>query len=79
MTQIIGVKFKDTGKVYYFDPNGLMFNFGDLVVVDTEKGCEIGKVAIENRKVSLDKITASLKKVIRQANAKDLEKLQKNK
>lgn len=79
MPQIVGVKFKDTGKTYYFDPNGVKADFGDLVVVDTEKGLEIGKIAIENRKVSFNKMVGALKKVIRKANSKDLEKLQKNK
>ncbi|MDQ5983173.1 MAG: hypothetical protein RUMPE_00171 [Eubacteriales bacterium SKADARSKE-1] len=78
MAQIVGVKFKDTGKTYYFDPNGLTVNIGDLVIVDTAKGREIGKVVIENRNI-FDKVITDLKKIIRKANAKDLEKLQKNK
>ena len=44
MTKIIGVRFKPTGKVYYFDPQGFEVNRGDNVVVETSRGIEYGEV-----------------------------------
>ena len=42
MTKVVGVRFKDTGKTYYFDPKGLEIKKGDLVVVETARGMECG-------------------------------------
>ena len=48
MAKIIGVKFKNTGKVYYFDPKDIQFTKGDGVIVETARGVEFGRVGIEN-------------------------------
>lgn len=77
MPQIVGVKFKDTGKIYYFDPGGLNLEVGQMVVAQTSRGKEIGKIALSNRNLFDDKIVTDLKAIIRVANKKDIEKLKK--
>ncbi len=79
MAEIIGVRFKDVGKVYYFDPSGNKFELEDKVIVETARGVECGSVAIENKEVADKSITHPLKKIIRRANAADLKKLEDNK
>ena len=71
MQEIIGVKFKKVGKIYFFDPNGLKFNKGDNAIVETARGIELGEVAVANRMISEDKIVSSLKKAIRVATPDD--------
>ena len=75
MTQIIGVKFKDTGKIYYFNSNGIKVNIGQLVLVEATQGQEIGKVVLENRNLSDDNVAGDLKHLIRVATKKDIDKL----
>lgn len=72
MTCVIGVRFKEVGKVYYFDPNGIELCVGDNVIVETSRGVECGKVAMANRELSDDKVTAPLKKLIRKATEEDM-------
>ncbi len=72
MVSIIGVRFKDVGKVYYFDPGSEELQIGDSVIVETSRGIECGKVAIANRQLSDDKVTVPLKKMIRKATDEDL-------
>lgn len=79
MAEIIGVRFKDVGKVYYFDPSGSVLKLGDKVIVETARGVECGSVAIENKEVSDKTITHPLKKIIRPATAQDLKRLEDNK
>ena len=71
MKNIIGVRFKKLGKIYFFNPKGLKVKKGDNVIVETTQGEEYGEVMITNRFVNDEKIIASLKKVIRLANNKD--------
>ena len=51
MAEVIGVRFKEVGKVYYFDPLDNKLNTGDMVVVETSRGLECGEVAIANKTV----------------------------
>ena len=51
MTEIIGVRFKDVGKIYYFSPSGSKIECGNHVIVETARGIECGEVVIANRKV----------------------------
>ena len=74
MVKIIGVRFKEGGKVYYFDPCELTVNKGDKVVVDTAHGIECGECTIPNGTVEEEKIVAPLKKAIRVATAQDEKK-----
>ncbi len=71
MKNIIGVRFKKLGKIYFFNPKGLRIRKGDKVIVETAQGEEYGEVMISNRWVQDEKIVTPLKKVIRIANYKD--------
>ncbi|WP_040195837.1 PSP1 domain-containing protein [Candidatus Soleaferrea massiliensis] len=79
MAEVIGVRFKDVGKVYYFDPGDSHMEVGQRVIVETARGIECGEVALANREVSDKDIVKPLKKVIRAANKADLKKLADNK
>ena len=78
MAEVIGVRFKQVGKVYYFDPDGITAQKGDYVIVETARGIECGEVAMENRQVSDENIVKPLKKVIRSATPEDLAQVKKN-
>ena len=78
MAEVIGVRFKNVGKVYYFDPDGTALKKGDKVIVETTRGVECGEVAMENRKISDENIVQPLKKLIRAATKDDLKKLAEN-
>lgn len=71
LKNIIGVRFKKLGKIYFFNPKNLKVRKGDKVIVETAQGEEYGEVMIPNRLVEDDKIVLPLKKVIRIANYKD--------
>lgn len=72
MVKIIGVRFKSGGKIYYFSPNGLPAKKDDWVVVETARGIEMGKVVIEEKEISEEKINKPLKDVIRIATKEDI-------
>ena len=78
MKNIVGVRFKKPGKVYFFDPGYIQLNLKDKVVVETSMGEDIGEVVINKRNIEEDKLTKPLKKVIRLANPKDLKRLAEN-
>ena len=78
MAEVIGIRFKDNGKVYYFDPSGVSAKLGDYAVVETAHGIECGLVALENSEVDESAIVQPLKKVIRIATAADIKKLEEN-
>ena len=78
MAEVIGVRFKEVGKVYYFDPNGLTLKQNDTVIVETSRGLECGKIAIENKEVPDEEIVHPLKPLIRVATKDDLRKLAEN-
>ncbi len=71
MYDIVGVRFKKAGKVYYFDPAKLSIQNGDFVIVETVRGIEFGRVVIDKKQVSENDIVLPLKKVIRVADEKD--------
>ncbi len=78
MACVIGVRFKEVGKIYYFDPDGEELKIGDDVIVETSRGIECGKVAMENRELSDSSVTAPLKKMLRKATPEDIEKAAEN-
>ena len=78
MTEIIGVRFKDVGKIYYFSPNKNTVKCGNHVIVETARGVECGEVVIANREIEDDKVVQPLKSIIRIATDKDLETQNKN-
>ena len=79
MSEVVGVRFKEVGKVYYFDPDGLKLKKGDRVIVETARGVECGEIAMDNRDVSEDEIVKPLKKLLRVATQEDLDKVAENK
>jgi cell fate regulator YaaT (PSP1 superfamily) len=78
MTEVIGVRFKSVGKVYYFDPCNIKFAIGDRVIVETVRGIECGEVVMVNRMVDDGSIVKPLKNVIRAATADDMAKVEDN-
>ncbi len=78
MAEVIGVRFKEVGKVYFFDPDGQQLKKGDGVIVETVRGIECGMVAMDNREVDDEEIVKPLKKLIRIANEKDIEQFKAN-
>lgn len=78
MYDVVGVRFKKAGKIYYFDPNGLHIDDDDFVIVETIRGIEYGKVVLNNKKVEENDVVLPLKKVIRLADVKDRLMVQEN-
>ena len=78
MAEVIGVRFKNVGKVYYFDPAGNLLKKGDRVIVETARGVECGEIAMENRQISDENIVQPLKPLIRVATKEDLRKVEEN-
>ena len=74
MAQIIGLKFRNTGKIYYFAPKNEEYKKGDGVIVETARGVEYARVSIEKKEVDDSEIVQPLKPVIRRANEKDDER-----
>ncbi len=79
MVNIIGVRFKKAGKIYYFDPDGVKINKYTPVIVETARGIEYGITVITNRTISEKDLTTPLKKVMRIANRDDTNKNKQNK
>ena len=78
MATVIGVRFRNAGKLYYFDPGQWWPTAGDAVIVETVRGMEYGEVVTGVKEVSDDLITPPLKKVIRIATAEDAQHQQEN-
>ena len=78
MAEIIGVRFKEVGKIYYFDPDGGSYREGEAVIVETARGTECGTVAIPNREVEQSRVVKPLKKVTRPATQEDLRRVEEN-
>ncbi len=79
MAEVIGVRFKEVGKVYYFDPDGQKLKKGDRVIVETVRGIECGEVAMDNREINDEEIVKPLKKLIRIASEEDIAQFKANK
>ena len=71
MIEVIGVRFKKAGKIYYFDPAEEDISLNSYVIVETVRGVEFGKVVIQNKQVDEEDVVLPLKKVIRVADEKD--------
>lgn len=71
MTRVIGVRFRNVGKIYYFSPKNLEIHAGDHVIVETARGVEYGSVVLPPRDVEDEKVIQPLKEVIRIANPQD--------
>lgn len=76
MADIVGVRFKRAGKVYYFDPAGIDLEANDHVVVETARGLELGQVVISPGQVLSSDVSKPLKPVVRKAETEDIERAQ---
>ena len=76
--EIVGINFREAGKIYFFSPAEHKFAVGDRVIVDTSRGVEIGTVKVANKTVPHTEIVPPLKRITRPANEKDLEHAEKN-
>jgi len=76
MTDIVGVRFKRAGKLYYFDPAGIDLEANDYVVVETTRGLELGHVVISPKQVLASDVEKPLKPVVRKAEPEDIEHVQ---
>ncbi|MDY6906625.1 MAG: stage 0 sporulation family protein [Chloroflexota bacterium] len=72
MPDVVGVRFKRAGKIYYFDPAGIELVCDDLVVVETGRGPEVGRVVIAPTQVLASDTAEPLKPVLRKAEEEDL-------
>ena len=78
MIEIVGIRFKKVGKIYYFAPGDIKAKVGDMAIVETVRGVECGEVVIANRRIEESAVTSELKEVIRIATPEDLETVKKN-
>ena len=78
MANVVGVKFKDAGKMYYFNPGNIKVKMGDHVIVETARGIEFGTVTLEETTISDSTLVAPLKDIIRIATPEDVKKHEKN-
>ena len=78
MIEIIGVRFKSVGKVYYFSPGEYKLAAGDKVIVETARGVECGEVVLANKMVPEEEVVSPLKPVIRVATEDDFKQIEKN-
>ena len=78
MVEVVGISFKDGGKVYYFSPGKYKLKQGITVIVETEQGTQFGKVAESNKEISSNKLHSELRHVLRIATKNDFHKHLKN-
>ena len=79
MAEVIGVRFKEVGKIYYFDPKNKKLKTGEKVIVETARGIECGVVALANKNIPDEEIIHPLKPLIRKANDNDLSHIEETK
>lgn len=79
MTKVVGVRFSDTGKMYYFNPKGFDIKNGQEIIVETANGLEFGKTSTGVKLVEDDEVVSPLKPVIRIATDEDRKKVEENK
>jgi len=77
MPELVGVRFNQAGKVYYFDAAGITLEVDDYVIVETSRGKDLGRVVISAKQVLFSEVTEPLKQVIRKAQTEDLEQTQR--
>lgn len=71
MEKVVGVRFRNVGKIYYFNPKNYKVKVGDHVIVETARGVEYGRVVLEPRSVKEDEVVHPLKEVLRVATKED--------
>lgn len=78
MKEIVGIRFRKGGKVYYFSPEGIKFEVGESAVVETVRGMECGLVVIANKYIEDNAISSPLKPILRKADEKDVKAVERN-
>ncbi|MBR2039985.1 MAG: stage 0 sporulation family protein [Clostridia bacterium] len=78
MTEVISIRFKNGGKDYFFDPDGNKVKVGDKIIVEMQRGKEMGTVSETNHEVDDDKIVKPLRKMLRFATQKDFDRIEEN-
>ena len=78
MTKVVGVRFRNVGKIYYFNPKGYKVSIGDHVIVETARGIEYGKVVLGPKNIEEEEVVHPLKEVLRVATKEDEEQEQMN-
>ena len=76
--EIVGINFRDAGKIYYFAPGKLTLAAGERIIVDTARGTEIGTVKIPNKRIPSSEVVSPLKEITRVATAEDIKRDEKN-
>lgn len=76
--KVVGIKFKDNGKIYYFDPSGLQLHPNITVIVNTERGMQFGKIVEISKEIDDNKIKTEIKPILRIASKSDYQKHLKN-
>ncbi|MCL2096726.1 MAG: stage 0 sporulation family protein [Oscillospiraceae bacterium] len=77
--EIVGVRFKPVGKIYFFSPGEDRYAANDKIIVETSRGLELGYIAIPNKKVSAGKVAQPLKHILRRASEEDAARAERNK
>lgn len=78
MPRVVGVRFKQAGKIYYFDPGDLTLAPGNQTVVETVRGIEFGQVMVGPKEIPDQEVTQPLKRVLRVATPEDLMQVEEN-
>jgi cell fate regulator YaaT (PSP1 superfamily) len=78
MYSVIGIEFSNSNRIYFFDPNGIEVSKNDKIIVETERGLQLGIVKKEKQELSSEKIVLPLKPILRKANKEDISKYEKN-
>ena len=77
--EIVGIRFKPVGKIYFFSPNDIKYSANEKIIVETSRGLELGYIAIPNKNISANKVVQPLKQVLRKATDEDIERSERNK
>ena len=78
MTKVVGIRFRNVGKIYYFNPKEYKMKIGDHVIVETARGIEFGRVVLGPKEVGEDEVIHPLKEVLRVATPEDEEREKQN-
>ena len=79
MTEIISVRFKEGGKSYYFNPDGMKIQTGEQVIIETSRGVEFGECVEGNRLIDEMELVSPLRPVLRKATEEDVKAVEQNK
>ena len=78
MYNVVGVRFRNAGKVYYFDPGDIKYKKGDNVIVETSRGLEMGRIILEEKSMDKKEVVLPLKKALRKATHADFYQVEEN-